>query len=327
MARVHLIVILVALSSAVALGVSWPFETASAQPQGGPPGANDAGSGEDAGDSPESALAIPSARRVWNANLTPTGTDADWYRLSSEGAFCAVADTTVQSPGYLTLAGSPQLEERAEREAMPHQARRLALAAPAGSTPTFGVQPPMISNMVAEGGNGNGNPPGPSSPGRYTFSFTLSSAADLDPEGDGESPEAGATPATSAPLAADCSAGLLAGDAADTIDRYHLDVSDARLMTLSFVVASGAAAHVQVLDPTGAVAATLASGDAEDVWLGASGRWTVVVSQDAAPASLLDRAALLGARVASAGITDTVYLLAATDGPGDTEPCRPSCSG
>lgn len=317
-------VLLAAIVPLAAIALSFPVIPVSAQPQGGPgQSQNDAASGQDAGDTPGSALLVTGGRRTWSANLTPTGTDADWYRLDQSSAFCAMVDSTTNSPGTVTLASGATLDASVAREADPHRATILSLAAPAGRMPIFGLEPPMLSSMGASSGE-SGSPP---SPGHYTFSLTAAGYLDLDPEADGEAPEAGSTAATAAPLPAGCSAGRLQG--LDTEDRYAFDVEDPRDLTISFAIASGGVAQARVIDPSGAIVRTLASGDAADVWAGAVGRWYVVVSETAPSAVPLPLDALArGSRaLGDADLVDTAYLLGVTDGPGDPAPCRPSCLG
>ncbi|HVM45828.1 MAG TPA: hypothetical protein VM582_07825, partial [Candidatus Thermoplasmatota archaeon] len=88
-----------------ALGVTYPVSLR-AQALGNAIAENDAGSGQDAGDTPETALLLTTARRIWSANLTPPGTDSDWYRLPTSGAYCAIAEANLGNPGEVTLTGA-----------------------------------------------------------------------------------------------------------------------------------------------------------------------------------------------------------------------------
>jgi hypothetical protein len=283
---------------------------------GGAPGDNDAASGTDAGNSPESALLLSNARRNWNANLTPPGSDSDWYRLAPSGAFCAVVDATTNAPGHVTLATSATRDVTASREAAPHKATRVVLAGQSGRAALFGLEPPMLRLMSGS----DGATPGP---GRYTFSLVTQTYADLDPQNDGESPEAGATIATAAPLPAECGAGRLGS--ADAADTYTFTVSDPRALTLSLAIARGDALQARIVAPTGLTYATLMAGDAIDVWADRAGTWSVVVegvptTRPAAPG--FTALPILAASGASLSTTD--YILGITDGP-DPAPCRPSC--
>lgn len=313
------LVMMLALLAAVGIGVTLPLSHATAPASGGRLLQNDAGSGGDAGDSPALALVIANARRMWSANLTPAGTDLDWYGLNAQEAFCAKVDATVGSPGSLTLAGGSDLHAAATREAMPHRPTRLALAASAGGMPIFGVEPPMMSHTLIEGSGGQ------PSPSRYTFTFTSSTYEELDPENDGENPEAGSTLANAAPLPASCAAGRLRTASADAEDRYYVDVAESRLITISFAIASGDAAQARIVTPSGAVHATLQSGDSVDVWANQAGRWQVVVAYpggSAAPATTNGLAPLLALQAET--LLESAYILGITDGP-DPEPCRPTC--
>ena len=296
-----------------------PLVGAQAQGQGAP-GLNDAGSGQDAGDSPEHALLLPSsnARRLWSANLTPSGTDVDWYRLATSGAFCAAAEATLATPGGVTLASDTAQATRVARSVGAHKSVDVALAAPAGRLPYLGIEPQSLM-MASSGSNAQG-------PTHYTFALRAFDHATLDPGADGESPEAGATLATAAPLANGCTAGRLSSAQGDLEDVYFLDVSEPRLLTLSFARAGGDAVTARVVTPTGATHATLASGGAVDVWTSETGRWSVVVSSASSAGALASlRVPLPGA---GAGMfVESSYLLASTDGPGDPQSCRPSCQG
>jgi len=314
---IPILVLVVSLAAAVGIGYSDVLRPALAA-QGGPPGQNDAGSGQDAGDSPDAALVVGGARRTWSANLTPPGTDADWYRRDVASAFCAVASATTNSPGEIILASDPARETAVRAPVDPPTPTTHALAAPSGRMPFFGLEP---MSLVQTYGSTSSGPP---SPGRYTFEFSTRSHAELDPEGDGESPEAGATAATSAPLSAGCAAGRLQSSAGDIEDRYHVDITQAIEMTFSFAIASGAPADVTVLSPSGATRATLSTGETATVWLSEPGRWTIVVAYEGAaivPARGLAIHALLPDAPAT---TVTEYLLGTTGGP-DPEPCRPTC--
>ena len=313
------VAVAVGLAALAGLGAQVWGTPAAAEPVGGPPGQNDAGSGQDAGDAPFNALLIPGARRTWNANLTPPGLDADWYRLGASSAFCAVASVTTSAEGSLTLAASPDRDPAVDRAASPHKATRLVLAAPAGHAPFLGIEP-APSLMAAGSGVGNPTP----SPGRYAFSLASLTPHELDPEGDGERPDAGATSSTAAPLPPECAAGRLDGAAGDVEDRYYFDVTEPREVTLSFAVAAGDPAEARVLTPSGATYATLASGGAAHVWASEPGRWSVAVTVPGATAGPA-RLAALAPLVAVPTTLTSSYLLGTTDGPGDREPCRPSC--
>lgn len=318
MARTLPILVLLVVTLA-ALGIGYAGFQPAAAAKSGPPGQNDAGSGQDAGDTPDLALRVDGARHAWSANLTPPGSDADWYSRDATSAFCAVGSATTNAPGLLTLA-SDELRQNAARLAVaPHDATSLALAAPAGRRPYLGLEP---LSLVQTYGGSTGGPP---SPGRYTFELATLTLADLDPEGDGETPEAGATAATSAPLPEACAAGQLGTTAADLEDRYHFDINGPVEMTFSFALAGGAAAQAIIVSPTGATRATLASGDAVSVWTDEPGRWTLVVAYESgalAPALGLALPPLPTTAPSTATLTD--YLLAITAGP-DPEPCRPTC--
>ena len=310
----------VVVASLVLLGgIAFSLPAAPAQPGGGqgaangggPPGDNDAASGSDAGNSPLEALPLGAPRRTWNANLTPPGADSDWYVLDASSAFCAVVSATANAPGHVTLSTSALLEDRAARPAEPHRATRLAIAGAAGASAYFGLEPPAMRIAA-----GTATTPGP---GRYTFSIEARGYADLDPQNDGESPEAGATVATAAALEGDCLAGRVGASAADMVDAWAFDVAEPRDLTLSFAVARGDAARARVVSPSGATVATLESGDAVDVWADEPGRWTLVVERALAPTLVL-------ANDAAASATD--YILGLTEGPpGEPQPCRPTCVG
>lgn len=280
------------------------------------PGQNDAASGQDAGDAPAAALLLSAGPRDWKANLTPPGSDRDWYRASATGAFCAVANAVTHATGTVMLGANEDLGTQVSRVVDPRVPVRLALASPSGDVPFLGILPAPTVTTTSFGtdtDDGHG-------PGRYDFSLDVKGYGDLDPEGDGEGIDAGATIATSAPLAQDCGAGRLDRAAGDSEDRYHLDVTEAGDLTISFAVASGAGAQARILDPTGAVVATVASGDVATVWTGQLGRWQVVVGD---PTSSPTRA-VGGLSLAPLSLDRTDYILGAI-GPGDSQPCRPSC--
>lgn len=312
--NVPVLLVLLALAGLVGAGLLLPGSPTVAAREGAPL-QNDAASGQDAGDSPQVALLLPGARRMWSGNLTPPGTDSDWYRLDASGAFCAVAEATSSATGNLVLAADPSRAVSVADTAEAQRSTRLALAAPAGHAPFLGLEPAMLAAFA---GDGSAHP----SPGRYAFSLEARSHAELDPEQDGEAPEAGATPATAAPLPPGCTAGRLRGSAGDVEDRYVFDVSGSARISLSFALAGGDAARARVLTPSGATHATLASGDALTVWADEPGRWTVVVEPEATAAQ---PTLALGLALATE-VPESSYLLGVV-GPPDPEPCRPSCLG
>lgn len=316
----HFSLLLCLVALALVLAATFADQSVVRAGGAGGPAQNDAASGQDASDFPENALVLSAARRTWSGNLTPAGTDSDWYRLGAEGAFCAEGEGTLTTPGGLTLAGSPSREPSVTRTVGARGSISVALAAPAGSVPLLGIEP-MAILMAAEGSQVQG-------PTHYTFSFRAYDHASLDPERDGESPEAGATPATSAPLPPGCAGGRLSGANGDVEDRYHVDVVEPRYMTIGFALASGDPATVSILTPAGATYATLSSGEVADVWASEPGRWSVVVAPaGAAQAPAAPLPALLGSAltITSAEILESAYFLSTTDGPGDHQACRPSC--
>lgn len=308
------------LVSAAVVAVNLPGSLPTADAQAGR-SQNDAGSGGDAGDSPAGAVLVSNARRVHTANLTPPGVDADWYRQEAHEAFCSVAQMSASSAGSFTLAGDAAQQLRASRMVEPRRNTELALASPPGGTPYLGFEPGSLFAFSESGGDRSPDP------GRYSFGFQTYRLADLDPEGDGESPEAGPAPGASRAIGSGCHAGRVAG-VSDAEDWHHLDVSGSRQLTVSFALARASEASLEVRSPTGEVRAVLASGEAADLWA-EEGRWHLVVRAPAAtvaaPAALaLARAAPL-AGAADESATD--YLIGLTDGPGSSNACRPSCLG
>lgn len=291
-----------------------PLPVALAAP--GPSGQNDAGSGTDAPDSAAEAFVVASASRKYSGNLTPVGSDLDWYRHLRAEAFCASATITLTTAGVATLTSDPLRTATVGRFAEARKTVGLTLAAPFGKSPHLGIEGGM--NVMS-------TETGPQSPGRYTFALQSFSLADLDPQGDGEGADAGPTGASSSPLAAGCSAGRLAvGDAADA---YHLDVADARDLTISLARARGTGEiALDVVGPDGSLRATIESGGAADVWASEPGRWLLIVRHHAPDAAASLRLPASSTPTAEATEDGEVidYLLGLTDGPG-SNPCRPSC--
>lgn len=254
---------------------------------------------------------------MWNANLTPPGTDADWYRLDVDTAFCAVAEVFTHTPGQLTLAAQEDRSPGMARLTEAGGGTQLALAAPAGNTVFLGLEP---ASMMLLSSDTESAP----SPGRYTFSLDAMDYAQLDPEGDGESPEAGDTPTTAASLGAGCAAGSLS--AADQADHRIFDVDEAREVGFSLARAGGANVELRVVSPSGATRLTLRSGESGDVWADEPGRWTAIVAP--LPTSSLSASALGMALSSPTGsaLDDAYYLLGVVDGPpGEPDPCSPTC--
>lgn len=278
---------------------------------------NDAGSGQDAGDTPAQAILVPNAARVFTANLTPPGTDADWYRHALTGAFCTVAQATPTSAGLATLASDASGGAAVSRNLEPHRVLTVALAAPAGRAPHFGVQPASFMSALE---TRDSTP----DPGRYTFGLRSFGLADLDPEGDGEGTDAANGPGAARALSGPCHAGRLGqGDQ----DWYALDVASPRELTISLAVAGSGDPVAALVAPDGSVRLSVSSGGAATAWAGETGRWHVVVSHAprAAPAPGGLALALPLASTGAALVETADYILGTTDGPGDTNPCRPSC--
>lgn len=279
---------------------------------------NDAGSGQDAGNTPLQALLVPSVQRTFTGNLTPAGTDTDWYRHETTAATCTQAQATTSIATQLTIANDAQRNHTTSRGAPARQAVALALATPAGQTPFFGVEPGLTSPALVTTVDTSGG---------YTFSFQSFGLSDLDPRGLGEVPEAGATRATAVVVPGPCFAGRLASSVGDTVDQFYFDVSAPQDITLSFAIATTGASHVRLIDPAGTLRATLATGDATTTYASGAGRWYLVVERPTtvtleagAPISLLHTAI-----PSSSATSDTDYLIGLTL-DGGTNPCRPACS-
>lgn len=282
---------------------------------------NDAGSGGDAGDAPSGAVLVANVRRVFTANLTPPGVDSDWYRHEMETAFCSVAKATTSSAGTLTLTADADGSPRVSRAVEPRRSLEIAIASPAGGTPFLGFEPG--SSFAAASTDGEVAP----DPGRYSFAFQSFRLSDLDPEGDGESPEAGPAPAGAAAAPSGCSAGSVSSYS-DAEDWYFLDVASARELTVSFAVAGSSGGRLDLLAPSGEVRASLASGELASVWAG-QGRWHLVVRAPAAqpPGALATPVAAAAQHLVAEEETTVDYLIGLTDGPGSSNACRPSCLG
>lgn len=300
------------------VGVSLPFalpgeaspSTASAT---APPVGNDAGSGKDAGDTPASALVIGATPRPLDGNLNPPGVDLDWFvhgAIPIEEAFCIDGSVRSNVPSALALTWSSDRRTSVSRHLERGQMTHLVLAAPASTRPFLGLEP--ASTMFATSGTTSG----PTAPGHYTFDLSRRLASELDPEADGESPDGGPTRELSVALPGDCFAGRL--DGVDAADHFHVDVTASARILVSLADAGGAPSRVDVLSPTGAVVASLVSGEATTVYADAAGRWTFAVTAASGPA-------LAPAFASAATVGTSDYLLSVMDDPGSTNPCRPTC--
>lgn len=305
-----ILAVLVAVAALVAAALAIPIVPAKApqRPTMASQTQDDAAAGRDAGDSPYEAMRITGGRRTFSANLSPAGIDADWYRLDVPGATCADAVASTGAAGQLTLASTPERDAATMRDTKPREETRLALAAPAGRGIYLGIEPAALRMSADDDTKETG--------GRYTFTIEAFRHADLPGEPGGD---AGATLLTASPLVAGCSAGRLAEG--DIADGYRFDVEKPRVLTVSFALASGDAT-ARIESPAGTNVAVLRDGEVAEIFADEPGAWRLVVEAPAVPAAPV---ALLHGGIVARAYATSEYILGVTDGPGDHEPCRPSC--
>lgn len=293
---------------------------------------NDAGSGMDAGNDPAAALVLLSSGR-YAGNLTPPGDDRDWYRLPSGAAtgVCGAARAQGVVTGQAVLTGLETRDPSIARSLSPSATTRLFLAVPEATSILLGIEGTTATTALStfDGGSRGDEPRG----GAYFFDVAAYTVAQLDPEGDGEGVDAGATPAAAKPQPGPCFAGRL--DARDAGDVYSFAVTSGSTLDVSFATPPTGDLRLRILGSNGATLLELASGDARSLSVTEDATWyaeVVRTASSAAPTTASARDGRLDLPLAAStadGDGAVGYLVAVSDGTADdpdTTSCRPMCT-
>lgn len=217
----------------------------------GLPNANDAGTGGDAGDSPEAATRLEAYGTY--AGMLNSKKDADWYgwrpASSSDTPLCIAATVTGDALSHVSLvAQSANGDSRTVKASTGNESlsSTAAVAFPASASTFLGFVP--VENPA--GGD-------PTRPGSYAFDIRALRASDITANDAGLPGDAGMNIGSARPVGAGCFGGVLA--AADQRDVFSFQGQTGQVVTVSMhdVVASGA--RMSLLGPSGSRIATVPS--------------------------------------------------------------------
>ncbi len=271
---------------------------------------DDAGSGQDAGDTPEDALELPDIG-VYQGNLTPPD-DADWYTLKAghistfpnpspdrDIPACMELGVRSQAAANVTLLLRNGTDRSIEAPVFESQDLRLGIAAPHLRSTFIGLEPR------------DGLP----SFGSYTLDLAAFGPPDKDDGDAGFGRDVGGTPETAADLPGPCLPGVLQkGDA----DAYNFEANAGDGLVLSLVHPIGPDFDTILIAPDGTQRnLTLQDGDLETVALDQDGTWTLQFVSTGGNTSLY----LAG--VSIIGDCSTGCLMEQVEE--EPKPCRPGC--
>lgn len=267
---------------------------------------NDAGSGDDAPNSPAHALAL-----AYGSYTGYLGNSQDWYAFpASAEPVCLVAT----SGGYADSLAELRVDTGTTTLALEGDGNAAdgALAVPASVATRFGLMPQL-----------NDEEEEPSRPGTYFFSVNGYTRADLG-EGDaGTGGDVGNSAAEAATLTRPCATGTFQ-PGLDPRDVYAVDAEAGDTVRLSFVqVTPEGTAYLWLVDPDGTLVGNVANGAAQRFTLDQTGRYTAVVA-GSDPDSVVPVALGMGT---TGGVLDPItYLLALDEDPRPPgSGCRPAC--
>lgn len=282
----------------------------------GPQGADDAGSGGDAGESLLGALMVSSSSREYRGALTPPTSDRDWFRLAGapDGpAFCARGSVASGVASRAALSAHSDRPYEVSGQIGANADVQLAFATPAGDGLWLGVEP-VLSATSTDGGAKTKE----SGPAQYRFTLQAPTVQQLDPEAEGGTPGAKV-------LSGPCFAGRLAPSGGDVSDEWLLQTTSARRGTFSLAQAESLAVAMDLYAPNGPLRATIRSGDIVQVDLDVNGWWRLVVRPEGTTSAAALAAAAAEVRVAAVAVdaeTSGSYIVGITT---DDYWCRPSC--
>jgi hypothetical protein len=227
---------------------------------------DDAGSGTDAGNAPESALKVtPFA--PYEGNLTETDA-TDWYawKAGSKDPYCAQLNATSTSvaSARLVVVDADSITREAVQTLLPTRTTVIGIATPDGSGGLLNVTDAGLAPLSAVD---------------YHFQTSRLKAAQITSDA-GSGTDAPATAVGALAVTDACFGGRLDG-ASDTVDTFLVagDAGDPVVLSLSDT--SGHAVG-RLSSPTGDVLATIASGGITQVTLPSTGSYALTISNVAA---------------------------------------------
>lgn len=260
-----------------------------------PPGLDDPGEGDDAGDSPGDATVLD-AEGTYNGTLVPPG-DADWYKLETTsaqdpGPVCSKAIVEGNVHADVTLSSTLGLNPAVTRPIEPGLRLDLGLSVPTTQV-YLGLEPSQEAT------------PAPASGGTYQFDLLTVEPGDTDGDA-GTGDDAGEDPATGIATEGPCIDGTLS-DETDS-DVYVFDGIQGEHVALSLSDATSQAVFVNLTAPSGALVSQVDPGGFTDVSLNETGQW--IVRTDLPHET---------------DATGSDYLVGLTVNGPEPRPCEPSC--
>lgn len=225
---------------------------------------NDAATGVDAGETPETA-----ARLYWTGpyqgNLTP-GDAADWYKWKLGGL-------RIDDPvcAKVTLTATPSVQATFVAVANDDITREASTTVLLTRASTIGIAAPSLQGAFLN--------VSPSQPTQATYQFTagLMSAAALPPGDAGTGADAPPSATGAFPLGGRaCLGGRLHGAAGDAADAYSLNGQAGQSVLVSLADTAGRATAT-LADANGNVLGSVASGSVAQLDLPATGSYTLTV--------------------------------------------------
>lgn len=262
----------------------------------------DAGTGEDAGDSPGQATEL-SDEGTYDGILVPPG-DADWYTLTSskDRPRCYQAMVGGGVLAEVTLSLDPSLVDATTRPIAPGLALDLGLAAPATSQVFLGFEPRETPAPSDEA---------PSSSGPYRFDLQTLELGSLEPGDDaGSGMDAGPTPDDAINVTSACFGGHV-GKTGDHADTYAFTIGGDERLTVSLTQSDDERViKAALLSPRGDNETQLTSGEITEVTTDEAGTWALKLWTS--PSDNADM-----------GVD---YLVGLTINGPEPPPCRPGCA-
>lgn len=254
------------------------------------PDQDDAGTGQDAGDTPATALALPEGGS-YTGTLDPV-TEADWYTLAaeSEDIWCVQATALGGVRGDVTLAVDVELDQSVTRQLTSQTQLSMGLASAVLEAAWLGVDGTLAPVS-----------------GEYAFSLEAMRLQDLGPADAGTGGDAGATPGTGLAVPGPCWRGDLNPSSGDARDVYTFDGLSGELVTLSVMTKGSNVVEALLVAPDGEVVLSVPSGSLSNTTLDEAGTWSVQVQPGT-----------------GTGNWSVPYAVGLSDGP-EPRPCRPMC--
>ncbi len=259
----------------------------------------DAGTGEDAGDSPAQATLLPQ-QGSYDGMLVPPG-DADWYELIATGdqPRCYQAMVGGGAVAEVTLSLDTDLADATARPVGPGLVLDLGLAAPSSDHVLLGLDPQGLQVPTGD----------PSSGGPYRFDLQVLGLDEVGAGDAGTGSDAGASVDSAANVTSPCFGGHV-GAVGDHLDVYTFTIGDGEHLTASLAQGDDPrVVRAALISPSGDNVTQLEPGQIEEITTDEAGTWSLTVWTVTA-----DEADL-----------SVTYLAGLTINGPEPPPCRPGC--